>query len=153
MKRRLFSYITLSLVGFLAACTTATYTGSHGNSDDGGDDNPEDTPIEVLPVAGISFNTNELNLKVDDSYALTISVYPEGATDKSYTIASNNSAIASVSDSGVVTAHWPGSAKITATTIDGGYSAVCNVTVKQKDINPDVEVVHVSSITLSSFNI
>lgn len=61
--------------------------------------------------------------------ALTATVSPEDATDKSVSYASSNPSVASVSTSGVVTGVSAGSATITATTHDGGKTASTAVTV------------------------
>lgn len=61
--------------------------------------------------------------------ALTATVSPEDATDKSVSYASSNPSVASVSTSGVVTGVSAGSATITATTHDGSKTASTAVTV------------------------
>jgi len=81
-----------------------------------------------VDVTGVSLNTNTLNLTVGDNSTLTATVAPSDATNKSVSWASNNSSVASVSG-GVVTANAVGSATITVTTADGGFTATCSVSV------------------------
>ena len=85
--------------------------------------------VSAIAVTGVSLNTNSLPLFVGDSSTLTATVSPSNATDKSVTWTSSDSTIASVSNSGVVTAKKVGTATITVTTTDGGKTATCSVTV------------------------
>jgi len=56
-------------------------------------------------------------------------VHPVNATDKRVTYASNNTAVATVNSAGIVTCVAPGAATITATTVDGGFTDTCLVTL------------------------
>ncbi len=60
---------------------------------------------------------------------LTATVSPPDATNKSVTWRSNAPDVASVSDSGLVTGLSAGTATITCTTVDGGKTATCEVSV------------------------
>ena len=82
----------------------------------------------VVPVSGISVSPQSVTLDRGKSIQLTATVLPENATDKGVTWSSSNSDVASVSD-GEVTAKSTGSAKIMATTKDGGKTAICEVSV------------------------
>lgn len=96
-------------------------------------------------VTGIALDKSALSLSTGgDSGTLTPTIYPTNATDKNVLWSTSNASVATVSD-GVVTPEGGGTATITATTEEGGYSATCAVTV----------VVSVSSITLtqSSLNL
>ena len=64
-----------------------------------------------------------------ETKSLTATVTPANATNQSVTWASSNPGVATVSDTGVVTAVANGQTIITATTVDGGYQASCTVTV------------------------
>lgn len=85
----------------------------------------------VVPVTGISVNPQTLVLEQYTSGKITATVSPSGATDKSVTWESSNTSIATVSN-GIVQALAPGTVDITATTVDGGYSAKCSVTVEKE---------------------
>ena len=69
------------------------------------------------------------SVKVGATAALTATVSPEDATDKTVSYASSNTSVTTVSPSGVVTGVSAGSATITVTTHDGGKSATSSVTV------------------------
>lgn len=82
------------------------------------------TDVTVQPV--------ELNLKTDGTYQLSVSVLPSNADERGVTFESSNTAVATVSASGLVTAKGPGSATITVAAKDGsGKKATCTVTVTQ----------------------
>jgi len=83
----------------------------------------------VVPVTGVSLNHTSLTMNVGATQTLTATVSPSNATNKSVTWSSNNTSVATVSSSGVVTAKAAGSATITVTTNDGAKAATCNVTV------------------------
>ena len=79
-------------------------------------------------VTGVTLDKNTLALFPGESDALTATVAPENATDKTVTWSSDNEKVATV-NGGTVTAVAPGTATITATTTDGGFTATCAVTV------------------------
>lgn len=84
---------------------------------------------KAIPVTGISLNKTTMSLAAGESEYLYATISPSNATDKSVSWTSSNTAIATVSSSGYVTAKAVGSAEITATTTDGGKKATCNITV------------------------
>ena len=86
---------------------------------------------EDVHVTSVSLNKNTLSMEEGDTEQLTETVLPNNATDKSVTWSSNNTSVATVSSTGLVTAVSAGSATITVTTTDGGYTASCAVTVAQ----------------------
>jgi hypothetical protein len=79
-------------------------------------------------VTGIKVAPATLSLFVGSSSALTVTISPSDAENKNVTWKSSDAAIAKVSD-GKVTGVAAGSATVTATTEDGGFSATCAVTV------------------------
>lgn len=96
----------------------------------------------VIAVTGVKLDQTTLTLNAGKSAQLTATVSPSNATNKNVTWSSNNSNI-SVSG-GKVTAKTAGSAIVTVTTADGGYTAQCNVTV-----NASTEVDHTELASLS----
>jgi hypothetical protein len=64
-------------------------------------------------------------------------VTPADATNKAVTWTSSNNAVATVSASGTVTAKTAGSAAITVTTVDGGFTDTCAVTVTGYLVNSE----------------
>lgn len=83
-------------------------------------------------VTDVTVQPAELNLKTDGTYQLSVSVLPSNADERGVTFESSNTAVATVSASGLVTAKGPGSATITVTAKDSsGKKATCTVTVTQ----------------------
>ena len=80
------------------------------------------------PVTGVTLDKSELSLFPGESETLTATVAPNDATNQAVTWKSSNDDVATVTD-GKVIAVKAGTATITVTTEDGGYTASCKVTV------------------------
>lgn len=87
--------------------------------------------VTAEKVTGVSFETAELELIPGASHTLTAVVEPYTAINKNVTYISSNPAVATVNANGKITAHSVGSATVTVTTADGGFTATCAVTVKE----------------------
>ena len=92
----------------------------------------EENPI--VPVTGIEISTTNLPLKQGTSHTLVASVKPDNATNKAVTWSSDNDAVATVSDAGLVEAKTVGTANIKVTTQDGNFEKTCLVTVTADDV-------------------
>lgn len=86
---------------------------------------------KAIQVNGIKLNVSSFNMNKGDKYSLIASVSPSNANNKKIIWTSSNTNVVTV-DNGVVVAKAKGTAKITAKTEDGGYSAVATVVVGQK---------------------
>ena len=91
----------------------------------GDEEDGTDSPIKVL---GIAFDKSTLTLAPSTSYTLVTIVVPETAEDKTLTWSSDAPTVATVDQSGVVTAVSDGTASITAVAV-GGASKSCTVNV------------------------
>lgn len=85
---------------------------------------------ETVPVTGVGLNKTEVVLGIGETVTLVPRITPSDATNQKVTWKSNKTSVASVTSDGVVTAKAAGAANITVTTSDGGYLAVCSVTVE-----------------------
>ncbi len=85
-------------------------------------------PAPVV-VTGVNIVKGKYTVTAGSSYLLTATITPDTATNQSVMWSSSNTAVATISDSGLVTGISAGSAYITATTVDGGFTATCVVTV------------------------
>ena len=86
-----------------------------------------------VAVESITLDKTSLDLKTGDNTTLTATVNPESATNKDVTWTSDKPEIAAV-EGGTVTAKAEGTATITVTTVDGGKTATCKVTVTPKTV-------------------
>ncbi len=84
---------------------------------------------EQVPAAGIELTENEISIKVGGTHRLTAKVLPEDATKRGVTWQSDDESVAAVSDDGTVTGISAGTCTVTATSVDGGFTAECAVTV------------------------
>ena len=82
-----------------------------------------------IAVTGVTLNSTKTFVKIGETKTLKATVEPTNATNTAVSWTSSDSAIATVSDEGVVTAVAKGTTTITATTTDGGKTATCAVTV------------------------
>jgi len=90
---------------------------------------PAISPGTSVAVESVSLDKPSLSLSVGASAQLSATVSPVDATDASVTWTSSDAGVATVSESGLVTAKAAGSATVTATTTDGSKTAACAVTV------------------------
>lgn len=95
--------------GFTASCTVNVY----------------------IAVTGVKLSSTALSIPKGETRALSATVLPTNATDRTVTWSSSNTNVADVSATGQITAKNPGSAAITVTTKSGYYKATCNITVVQ----------------------
>lgn len=104
----------------------------------------------IQKVTGVTLDKDSASLRIgEETLQLNAVVEPSDASDKSLLWTSSEPGVASVSETGLVTPLAPGEALITVTTVDGGFSATCSVTVVQPvlsitlnetsiNINPDM---------------
>ena len=90
-------------------------------------------PGTAVPVTGVTLNKDSMELIIEEVGTLTYTITPEDATDNFVKWTSSDKTIALVNN-GIVTAVSIGTATITATTIDGGFTATCQVTVKPRPV-------------------
>lgn len=86
----------------------------------------------IQPATGISLDKSAVEMVEDESIRIKATVLPIDASNQTVTWTSSDISIAMVSPDGTVYAIKPGQATIMATAVDGGYVALCKVTVKPK---------------------
>jgi uncharacterized protein YjdB len=87
------------------------------------------TVVVTTPVTGLSMSAMPVMLNPTKLYTLQASVLPTTATNRALVWESTNTAVATVDSSGVVKAVTTGSCGITATTVDGDFTAIAQVNV------------------------
>ena len=126
--------------GFVATCTVIV----------NGDDN--------IPVAGIAFDKNNIELifdSDDDHEILNATILPTNAINTEIVWKNSNESVVDMAffdgnnSQVLLVALSPGTATITATTVDGGFVASCIVTVKEK-VDPTAAVVMIDNVTATS---
>lgn len=89
----------------------------------------DSNPGTGVAVTSVSLSPTTASLNVGGTQQLTPTVLPANATNKSVTYSSNNTAVATVNTSGLITAVANGTATITVATVDGNKISTCVVTV------------------------
>ena len=96
-----------------------------------------------IPVSAISvsLNKNSLSMTVGDTEKLTATISPENVDDNTLEWYWSDAGVVNIDENGNVTALKAGNAIITVKTING-KSAVCNVTVREKEISkmPELQI-------------
>ena len=100
--------------GYTASCVVTVNTGGSQN----------------VPVTGVSLNATQTEITVGGTQTLNAVIAPTNATNKQVTWTSGNTSIATVDQTGKVTAVAAGTTTITVKTADGNKTSACQVTVK-----------------------
>ena len=102
---------------------------------------------KAAKVSKVTLNRTTVSVEKGKSITLKATVSPSSATNKEISWKSSNKKVATVTDEGVVKGIANGTAKITASALDGsGKKAVCKVSV----ITPAVDVKYINDIVLRS---
>lgn len=105
----------------------------------------ERVEVETVAAKSVEVNPPVHAMAPNATKELTATVYPTDAANKNVTWTSSNDAVATVDAAGIVTAKTVGTATITATTEDGGYTDTCVVTVTNnatKEVTMFVNTLH-----------
>jgi len=88
--------------------------------------------IELGTVTGISLDKTTASLFVNNTKQLTATVEPSDACNSNVSWSSSNEAVATVSNTGLITAVGVGTATITVTTEENGFTAICTAYISLK---------------------
>lgn len=80
-------------------------------------------------VTGVGVSPSSDSIEVGETLELNATVTPANASNQNVTWASSDDGVATVDSNGVVTGVAAGTATITATTVDGGKTDTCAITV------------------------
>lgn len=112
----------ISLIAVLGFCVSFALSCSE-NTDGSGN----------VPVTGVHLDREELILRIGNVDTLSAYVLPGNATNRSVTWSSSNPSVVVVDIlSGALRAIAEGNADVVAETEDGGFQAVCKVTVRKE---------------------
>ena len=122
------SVATVNASGLVTAVDSGTAKVS-ATTQDGGFTSECVVRVIIVPVTGITVMPSSVAIDTSRTIQLTATVTPANATNTNVTWNSNNTAVATVSTSGLVMGVARGTAVITATTEDGGFAGECAVEV------------------------
>ena len=135
MKKRIYTYFVVAAL--ILMCICATVLVACNNTDE-------------TTVTNVTVSPNSFLLSVGETQELFATVtYSDGSTDSNVTWSSSATLIATVNESGVVTAKAVGNATIAATA--GDKSATCHLTViaAQSSVSVDDDEIHFDRDELS----
>lgn len=129
---------TVSSAGLVTALAEGKTTITVTTEDGGFKDTCQVTvAANQVKVTGITLDKSVLELANNGSPAtLTATITPANASNQSVTWKSSDEAVAKVDQTGQVTPVAAGNITITATTVDGGFTASCQVTVTAESTEP-----------------
>ncbi|WP_232015929.1 S-layer homology domain-containing protein [Paenibacillus baekrokdamisoli] len=97
-------------------------------------------PPGTIEVDSVTVSPAELSLPAGESVKLKAAVQPVDAFNRKLAWSSSNPGVAQVDESGKVTGMTPGTAVITVTTSDGGFTAASKVTILPGTKTPGSEL-------------
>ncbi|MBO4797238.1 MAG: Ig-like domain-containing protein, partial [Candidatus Methanomethylophilaceae archaeon] len=100
------------------------------------------TVVSPVKVTGVSLDKTKVTINVGDTVKLTATVTPSDAANKKVSWSTSDSKIVTVSD-GTVKGVSKGTATVTVTTDDGGYTATCTVTVEEPSSSGDNTLLYI----------
>lgn len=116
-------------------------------TEDGGFEAECKVIVKPIALEGISFKESGYAIEDGGSLQLELQYYPENASNKEIVWSSSNTNVATVDENGIVKGYNKGNTTITATSVDGGHTASCNV--KVVDISNFMYVYFSSSSTVN----
>jgi uncharacterized protein YjdB len=93
---------------------------------------------KIYPVTGVTLDKTSVELTEGDVTVLTATVTPSNASNKNVYWTSSDQSVATVDNTGKVTAVKRGTALITVTTEDGNKTATCTITVTKPSHGVDI---------------
>ncbi len=89
----------------------------------------DDTSIASIAVTGVKMDVTQKDISIGAILQVTATITPLEATNKEVSWTSDNNDVATVDESGQITAVAPGTTAIKVTTDDGDFSASCAIKV------------------------
>lgn len=118
----------------------AKITATAGDFSDSVEINVSPNPV---PATGVSLDRTQLSLEMGESETLVATVEPQNAINKDVFWDTDNAEVVTVTQEGVVTAVGYGSTTVKVSTVSGGFTAECRITVAK----------HATAVKLDSSNV
>ncbi|WP_434035743.1 polysaccharide lyase family 7 protein [Formosa sp. 4Alg 33] len=93
---------------------------------------------DEIEVSGVSLSPSNIELSIGGPFQLTKTISPAHATNKTVTYSTSDASVVEVNSSGVITGKSAGTAVITVTTVDGGFTATSYVTVLEDAVGTNL---------------
>ena len=108
--------------------------GTYSNYGTACDGEGSELPVIIMPInkEGLILTQNNISLDIAESMQLAYTITPYDTHDQSVTWESSDANIATIDANGNVTGVAVGTATITVTAVNGGYSATCEVSVNEQ---------------------
>lgn len=158
MKKNIKNILSISLLSLLAFGMSGCLFSNKGNKSSSLNSSSENQSSEQTSSShepaseekeeGIKLNKTTLTLAVNDTYTLIVSALDESVSFVNVSWESSNTEVATVSSKGKVTAVSAGHAVITATSLDGNYTATCEITVLEQSIDVTGVSLNYDNVTL-----
>jgi len=103
-------------------------------TEDGGFTAQSTVTVVFISVTGVKISLNSISVNIGATEQLTGSVEPSNAVNQNISWSSSDTSVAEVDSTGLVTGVSKGTATITVTTEEGGFTAQCTVTVIPAEI-------------------
>ncbi len=117
---------------YISSISIMTDGGIEGNYSTSCSGTATDSPVNPANTEGLILIQNSLELGRNETKQLTYVVAPYGHKSQNVNWVSSDPSVASVDANGAVTGVSAGTATITGTAVDGGYTATCEVIVNNK---------------------
>ncbi|WFO16753.1 Ig-like domain-containing protein [Cellulophaga baltica 4] len=142
---------SVNAAGMVTGNTTGTATISV-TTEDGGFTATSTITVQAATVAvtGITIGPTSITITNGSTTTLTETITPANATNQNVTWSSSDDAIASVNAAGVVTGNTIGTATISVTTEDGGFTATSTITVQAATVAVTGITVAPTAITITN---
>ena len=157
-KYLLLAPLTILLAMNISSCGASR----HNSNTPSGSNNPTSQSASTsqgngnIAVEGVSLNYDTLTINQGKTVSLVANISPTDASNKEVTWSSSNESVASI-DNGKVKGLSLGNSNITVTTVDGGFTASCKITVvaAEEEVNyvpdtSDSSIYFITNDTLSN---
>lgn len=94
--------------------------------------------VKPVNVTGVMLDKESVEMFVGDRVALTATVLPENATDKSLSWTVDKKNVVTVDRNGYVKAIGSGNVTVTVKTVEGGFTASCTISVRSNGVDPGI---------------
>lgn len=104
----------------------------------------------IVAVDAVNIDPIAVTMEENQTVLLKATIAPADAQNKEVTWTSSNTSVVEVDEDGTVTAIAVGESTITATTVDGGHTATCVVTVSAQASRPKLPIEYIAEFNVNT---